>query len=291
MSTPGWYPDPGGEPGRFRFWSGTEWGHDTSDTPGPPPSPSPPRGPWRWLGPLLGGVLVVGIAIALVLVFVAPRNDTNDTADGGSDTSTSEASATSSAWDETSTPSASAAKPANCDVNTPNELPTPSLTGMLTVGHLSLSGAPEDWAGPRADSRVPYGRDVYGYSQTITSETKKGWASVMTIGVVTFPKGTAKEAMVSTMTQCIVTSAFYTSVDVKVAQYSQKAITVTGHGAVQADVLLTFNDPDLTTKGSSLRVIAIDTSGDTQFFFSAVPMENTAHQELVNLAINALVAS
>lgn len=285
MSTPGWYPDPAGEPNRYRYWSGTEWSATSSPTPGPTPAHRPGRSPWRWLGPLLGGVGVLIVAVALIVAFLMPGD-----ADDGPGTVETQSTPTGSSWDETSTPSPSAGRPVECDINTPNELPSPPGPGSsLTVGHLSMP-VPAGWNGPISETRVPFGRDAHGYNQVISSETKKAWASSMTIGVLTFPAGTSKESMVSTMAQCIVTSAFYTSVDVKVAEYSRSSTRISGHEAVQGDVLLTFNHPDLTTKGSSLRILAVDTSDAPQFFFSAVPMENAEHRGLVDATIAGLSA-
>ncbi|MDO9494328.1 MAG: DUF2510 domain-containing protein, partial [Nocardioides sp.] len=33
MATPGWYPDPAGQPGAFRYWDGQAWGADVTDNP------------------------------------------------------------------------------------------------------------------------------------------------------------------------------------------------------------------------------------------------------------------
>lgn len=33
MATPGWYPDPAGRPGAYRFWDGQAWGSDVTDNP------------------------------------------------------------------------------------------------------------------------------------------------------------------------------------------------------------------------------------------------------------------
>jgi hypothetical protein len=47
MSTPGWYPDPAGQPNSFRYWNGQSWSHETSPSPyvAPPGSAPPPPPP------------------------------------------------------------------------------------------------------------------------------------------------------------------------------------------------------------------------------------------------------
>ncbi|WP_235734340.1 DUF2510 domain-containing protein [Nocardioides alcanivorans] len=42
MSSPGWYPDPSGQPNSFRFWDGQAWSQQTTDNPY-----SPPPGAWQ----------------------------------------------------------------------------------------------------------------------------------------------------------------------------------------------------------------------------------------------------
>lgn len=51
MTAPGWYPDPAGTPGAYRYWDGRTWSEQTSTDPygayagGPPPAPAGPAAP------------------------------------------------------------------------------------------------------------------------------------------------------------------------------------------------------------------------------------------------------
>ena len=47
MAQQGWYPDPGGQPGMFRYWDGQQWSQALSPTPlpGPPPTVWSPQSP------------------------------------------------------------------------------------------------------------------------------------------------------------------------------------------------------------------------------------------------------
>ena len=66
----GWYPDPGGAPGHFRYWDGTTWSAVTTRNPGAPP-PAPGSTPSRRLGWLIAvGVLAVVLAVGLVLALL-----------------------------------------------------------------------------------------------------------------------------------------------------------------------------------------------------------------------------
>ncbi|MCT2996353.1 DUF2510 domain-containing protein, partial [Propionibacterium freudenreichii] len=41
MPTPGWYPDPTGTPGLYRYWDGRAWTGATTNDPAATPAPGP----------------------------------------------------------------------------------------------------------------------------------------------------------------------------------------------------------------------------------------------------------
>ncbi|MFB9315759.1 DUF2510 domain-containing protein [Nocardioides plantarum] len=43
MATPGWYPDPAGRPGAFRYWDGQDWGAEATEHPYAAPPTAPPH--------------------------------------------------------------------------------------------------------------------------------------------------------------------------------------------------------------------------------------------------------
>lgn len=69
---PGWYPDPAGAPGRFRYWDGTSWSAQTTADPtaAAPPTggvPLPGAAPRRSAGPAVLGVLAALLVLALLV--------------------------------------------------------------------------------------------------------------------------------------------------------------------------------------------------------------------------------
>lgn len=270
MSQPGWYPDPAGTPSQYRYWDGTRWSDTTSATPAGPPPTGPKRSPVPIL--IAAGVLVVVVAVVAAVFLLRPASDTP--ADGP--VTSDPPAPTGSVWNETSTPDQTAGRPVDCDINLRNQLPAPQAAGgRLTVGKLSMP-VPAGWLGPRHDSRMPYGRDTYGYTKSLPE--KLGWASSVMIGVAEFKQFPGTEGAAHTMTQCVLTSSFYVSVQVKLTSYAAKAVTVSGHRGTQADALIEFSHPQLTTKGSKLRIVVVEIPGGApQFFFSAVPKERADH--------------
>lgn len=45
MATPGWYPDPSGQAGSYRYWDGGQWSAELADNPYGPPPGAAPTGP------------------------------------------------------------------------------------------------------------------------------------------------------------------------------------------------------------------------------------------------------
>src|SRR3954471_14594801 len=73
MAMTGWYPDPGGTPGRYRYWDGSSWSDVTTGDPADPPPGAGPRlarrkpyGPGSALG--IGALVLVVVLVASVLI-------------------------------------------------------------------------------------------------------------------------------------------------------------------------------------------------------------------------------
>jgi len=113
MAQPGWFPDPGGQPGMFRYWDGAAW---TQQLSADPPAPTPP-GRNNRSGMVLAMIAGV-VLVAVIAFFVAPRLF------GGSGPTPTRSvptgSPSGSAWDETTRPT---------PTPTPTPSPTPTPTG------------------------------------------------------------------------------------------------------------------------------------------------------------------
>src|SRR5215207_972628 len=97
MADAGWYPDPAGVPGRYRYWDGARWSSFTTDDPrrpgpakspassstpsepakaGPPPSRLSRR---RRLGLMIGVLAVIlGVVVALAILVGNLRSVVNN---------------------------------------------------------------------------------------------------------------------------------------------------------------------------------------------------------------------
>lgn len=298
MSTPaGWYPDPAGQRGMERYWDGTRWTDQLApEAPGVPrpltgplqePGQAPPQPPRR----RRTGLWIAVASLAAILALVAGML----LRDNGGEQADPDPTTTATGWDEKPTPSTSSTQPTAsatqsattvaCGLNQPNKLDDPAESGgRLRVGEVSMP-APQGWDGPRGEGRLPMARDVWSYYEVLPE--KLAWASSVQLGVVTDDAPADSTALAKGLIECISTSDFYTSVDVKVDSITVTKLTIDGTAAVQADTTLHFKHDDLKTTGSKLRVIIVDTP-TRHVFFSAVPKENKEHIAIVESTTKGL---
>lgn len=192
-------------------------------------------------------------------------------------------SPTVSAWDETSSPNPTGARPGNCAAE--SSTVSPSGEGVLTVGRLSMA-RPKDWRGPVPENRTPLTSGGWGFAKTLPE--KMGWASSMTIGLVGGEAPQDSKVAARTILQCVLTSSFYSSVTVTMDDYEITELGIGGTSAVQADAQISFDHPNLRTKGSRLRLLIVNTTPQRAFFFAAVPKENDEHIRLVDATTKGL---
>ncbi len=255
MSAAGWYPDPGGAPGQYRYWDGATWSASTTANPdastGGGGGRKPPVG-------LIIGVIAAVAVIALLAVFIVPgllRGDQR--VDPPVDTSTP----TQSAWNETtdpttpppsgpsgepSSPQPSGGVEVNCAVGNPNERTSRDQNGKLTGGGLVVNQVPS-WQLDDSPMGISFAYDVQSQSKPITSR----WFSNIALAGLkksdgfSDPRRSAEMAM-----QCMASSGFYegfqrredlrnqqVTISGKTAWHLRSNIYVTGHEPITGDVV------------------------------------------------------
>ena len=127
---------------------------------------------------------------------------------------------------------------------------------------------------------------MWGYTERLPE--KLPWISSVLIGLVSDEADADSNAAAAAIIQCILTSSFYTSVPVTLEDYRVGDTSVDGVPALQADALISFSHPDLTTKGSRLRLVIVGTEPVRALFLSVVPKENAAHLAAAQGAFKSL---
>ena len=154
MAQPGWYPDPGGHQGMFRYWDGSAW---TGQLSADPSTAADPR-PARQNPAAVWAIIALVIVVALLAVFALPQ-----LLRGGPVPTTSGPPApTASAWDER------APSPSPTPTRTPTRTPTPrpSPTPTRPETHLPC---------PRYDTAVVNGR-LYGGGLSVPVIRDSRWS-------------------------------------------------------------------------------------------------------------------
>lgn len=160
--------------------------------------------------------------------------------------------------------------PQACEQYDTSQPPNPPADGRVHGGPLSFQRLGNGWGQPYASNRFPFSKNAF--IQTEDLKQKLPWQASVEVGENTMRPFPGADPATAQLLQCLVTSDFYASVHVRVTENSSKPIMISGVKAVQRDALLRFHHPELTTTGSRIRIIVVD-SNPVTYYFSAVPME------------------
>lgn len=258
MPAAGWYPDPDQTPGRYRYWDGTAWTEQTRETAG---------GNGRRRG-LVIGVLALVIIVGVITSVAVIRSRRDPVITDGYPESTA------SSWNDSSPLPTASPTPSRqaCDAYDTSRTPAEPADGRAHGGPLSFALLGGAWSKPYASNAFPFSRNAY--VQTEDMKQKLPWQASVEVGQDTMKPYPGSDAATAMLLRCLVTSDFYTGVHVKITRNTSKPVMIGDTRAVQRDALLRFHHPDLTTTGSLIRIIVVDSKPVT-FFFSAVPMERS----------------
>jgi hypothetical protein len=277
VSAPGWYPDPGGQPGRFRFWDGRVWSAATTADPRTPPPvpvappassppvegrgpiPSAPAGPSarrRSAVPWLVGAVALAVVLVVVAVLVLRNLVGPTTAGPGPGPDPSSAEVCPDAVLETATP-------------------PPTRTGdRVRSGALSYARLPTPFSPPKWDSRVPFGRDVQSQDATVEQDAQgtPTWVAAVLVARLLAGDGFyGPEQGAKVVAECV-TGKFYGNAAVERTDSRNEATTVDGRPAWLIEAHLSFSLPDVETTGETMIIVVVETvTGEAGLFYASIP--------------------
>ncbi|MDR1266528.1 MAG: DUF2510 domain-containing protein [Propionibacteriaceae bacterium] len=273
---PGWYPDPGGAPGLFRYWDGHNWSEVLSPTPYAPPPvvltpgaggtfggsvaavqtlpPTQRRSP---VGPILI-VAVVVVVIGLVAWLVIPRL-TGDPGNIGD------------------SPEPTAAQPTGVVCPQPSDTIPESYDhpndGWVHGGRLAFPepGYPWEYS---PENRVPFGRDVGNRVFTLhyRYSGKQSWVASLLVAELYAGDGFfSPQEGAEIVTRCIL-GEFYGDAVVTRNDSRNEAYTLDGYDGWIIDTNLSFSIPNLPTTSESVTIIVVPTGEmSSSLFYSSLP--------------------
>ena len=300
----GWYPDPGGGQGLYRYWDGRAWSAATSPNPGAPPptaglsglgqpgSGAPlghtmPTGQSGQPG-LLGqgapggyaqgnpnayanyqqvtnkkspvGWWIAGIALVVVIVVIAVI--AIRAVAGGADIATPPPGG----------------GPATQDTCPPQRTETPQPEadpndGRVHGGPLSYPTLGPPWGPPVTDTRVPFGTDVLSQLVTIEANYEPGqnWVASVLVGELQAGDGFFTPEQGSQIVVKCILGAFYGNAQVNSDVQKNEATTVDGREAWIVESQLSFDIPNLETKGELLIVVIVSAGARSGLYYASIP--------------------
>ena len=312
----GWYPDPGGGQGLYRYWDGKSWSAATSPNPGAPP---PNQGLSSVGQPTAGSTLaqasggyaqasgaygpggggygpggqpaygagnpsayanyqeiqkkkspvgwwIVGAALVVVIVVVAVI--AIRAVSGGN----------------TGITSPPGGGPVSQDTCPPEKSATPvpkdhPNDGRVHGGPISYPTLPTPWSAPKGDTRVPFGSDVQSQIVTVepnyttdprTGESSSWVASVLVAELQAGDGFFTPEQGSQIVVKCIL-GAFYGNAAVNSDVKKNEATTIDGHEAWIVESQLSFDIPNLKTKGELLIVVIVSAGARSGLYYASIP--------------------
>lgn len=288
MSTPGWYPDPGGASGQYRYWDGRAWTNQvttqvTTQPTGPRATPPKPFGAGgsgsalpptrrtgrRWL------IALVAVAIAVVVIIVLVVRGLGGVLSG--------------------VPGIPGGQPSDnvCPTPQADSSPTPQPNdGRVHSGPLSYPRLPDPWGAPTSANDVPFGRDVrQQFVQTEKLPTMSWGAAVMVGELVAGDGFFAPKDGAEIVLRCV-TGTFYGDAAVTRHDTKSQAMTVDGYDAWIMESDLSFSIPGLQATNELLTVVIIDLgNGAAGLFASSVPGNAPQYNEPARQALQGLQVS
>lgn len=285
----GWYPDPGGEPDRYRYWDGTSWSDETSPEPGPPPPPTPSG---RRRAILLAAVAVAVVAIVLAAWSFGRTADRPYTDDplptprlsGGDDSSPSGFPSLSPSVSPSPSPVGLCAR------GQPDTRSAHPQDSRVRGGNLSYPAAPElDPAAP--EPRLSFAWDVT--QQVKSVHARPGWLAQIALGQLRRADGFGASArrVAEQALRCTVTSTMYEPYTATRADRRSTATTVDGRRGwlIETDILVAVDG--LPFAGDHVFLVVVPDGEDWSFFFSATPNGDQAFAAVATRAREALTVS
>lgn len=260
MSNAGWYPDPGGESGKYRYWDGSSWSTQLTSNPSRTPQPpaagsvSTKRKATGWWIAAVAAIVAVALIIWLVIGVASSNGGTLP-------------------WDAPNgSPSTNL-----CTAGVVNSSATPiaGKAGRVSGGHLSFPEQGSPWEAPQADNRVPFGTiamEQVALDQDNYDGNGHSWVSSILVSDLVSGDGFATpKAAAEVVLKCVL-GEYYSDNVVTPTVLSAKSHTVDGHKGWLIEAQLSFDITGLKATGERVLLLVVQVSSE-QFglFYASIP--------------------
>lgn len=298
MPTPGWYPDPQGSAGQYRYWDGQAWSTATTNAPESTPAPTDSsmfqtpatrtaRGSRGWLIAIIAIVVVIGIVVAIAVTRGSSSNDSGGSA--AEDTNTSRPSG--SQWDENNSPSTPPPSPnptqassVACPVTTAQQN-TAQSSNKVSGGNLQFDPV-SGW-----DTDNSFYLDWVSDLHSQSDDVYLGWQSNVAVGALNAQDGfTTMQGAAQATIECFASSGYYQGFTGR-KDLTNEQTTIAGHAAwrIQSEVYVSnFMIPQ--TKGDRVDIYVVDVGQADHFgvFIGCSDLGDTDRNAKVDAAVASL---
>jgi len=294
MAACGWYPDPSGARGRFRYWDGGAWSAQTTTNPRDPAprgssDPRDRRSSGR--GWAIGLVVLVLLTVVAVVVVLSTAGGPHI---GGSATEdTNSSTPTVSAWDETSTPTPTTPPPPTDTGGVWVDCPASTGHGMTKqpAGRVAAAGFSfAEQSGYTLDDYYLGISMVYdGHTMERTIPQGGGYWSDLSIGLIGFADGFTDMTLTATQVMQCWSMTYHPADAPPVPLIAGEPMTITGHAAwhIQWEIDYTRGEP---IPGETLDVIVVDMGAAADYFGVFISCRPLGRPDF-DAAINGAIAS
>ena len=309
MAVAGWYPDPAGVPGRYRYWDGSSWSTVTTDDPGRPtpaespatgPTPSepssgePPSRPGRWRRPaIILGVLAVAVStVVAVAILIGSFRSLADNPIPNATVSPSDVSSPADTPTARQLPSATPTPVplVPCPKGNPNQRAPHPIDGRVYGGNLSFE-AQQTFEPAALEARFSFAYDVL--QQTLPVSQNPAWIAQLAVGQLRASDGFVHDARntVESLAQCVVTGRMYGPYVPTRGDIRSESLSIDGRPGWLIESEITVDRPDIALLGDHVIFIVVRDGKDWGFFFGAVPIGNAQLDAVLASTVRELRAS
>jgi Protein of unknown function (DUF2510) len=304
---PGWYPDPAGTPGRFRYWDGSHWSTTTTGDPRqlPPAEPAqvvstPPAeggsagkaSRKRRLAVIIGVLAVALTTVVAAVVFGSGLRQIIDATPATPTPSRLDESSPTPAATPTKSPSTSPTPKAlvRCPKGDPTLRAPHPIDGRVYGGNLSFDQQPT-FELAAIEQRFTFAYDVL-QQQVLVSQNPM-WIAQLAVGQLRAKDGFVNDPRntVESLVQCVVTGNMYRPYLPTRTDIRSESLSINGRSGWLIDSEITVDRPDLQVKGDHVIFLVVRDGKDWGFFFGAAPIGNARLDAVLASTIRGLRAS
>jgi Protein of unknown function (DUF2510) len=302
--SPGWYPDPAGTPGSFRYWDGSQWSTVTADLPHrpqpgkgastPPSESGSPAGPSRKrrLAVIIGVFAVVLTTVVAATVFagglrqVVSTSAPTSTPSGLDDSSPTPTATPTTSASATPTPKALV----RCPRGDPILRAAHPIDGRVHGGNLSFEEQPT-FESAAIETRFSFAYDVL--QQSVVVSQNPPWIAQLAVGQLRGKDGFVNDPRntVESLAQCVITGNMYNPYLPTRTDIRSESLSIDGRSGWLIDTEITVDRPDLQVKGDHVIFLVVRDGENWGFFFGAVPLGNAQLDTVLAATIHGLRAS